>query len=449
MKHKRIYLSILVLIFAWYGVAFMHVANLDSQRPIDPDTSYHFPVLSKDSTEYAKLSENILRYHVFSLSSKAPFAPETFRTPGYPIFIASILALTHSYGLVSLVQIILTFITGFLLYLIARKVLPDELAFSMMVVYLLEFTVLMQSLLILSDGLFVFLLVLSIFLILRGVGNWKYLIISGLACGLSVMVRPFAMLFPLLLGGYLLVAYDGKWKRRLTLTAVFFVGIAIIMVPWMVRNKVETGILGVSSIGPYNFFYANLIPYLATRDHLTEDVIMSSMQDQLEPIKDPRSLVYSSALTQLVIQYISRDPFGYARYHITKTLPLFFSSSLKEFTKIWSGNIHVLSGRPGLAGLLASGNIRAFMSAIMSQGWYVLENIFWLFMFLIGIASLWDHRNRRLVLLCYLCILYFTIATGPVSYARYRLSLEPFLFILAAMGGFYLWNKRYTLIIHG
>ena len=56
MKHRRIYLIILALIASWYVVVFMHLTRLDAQQRIDADTSYHFPILSKDSAEYAKLA---------------------------------------------------------------------------------------------------------------------------------------------------------------------------------------------------------------------------------------------------------------------------------------------------------------------------------------------------------------------------------------------------------
>ena len=121
MKHRRIYLIILALIASWYVVVFMHLTRLDAQQRIDADTSYHFPILSKDSAEYAKLAENILQHRLFSLRAQPPFVPETFRTPGYPLFVAGIVGITHSYDWFSLPQVILLFLPACLYIALSVK----------------------------------------------------------------------------------------------------------------------------------------------------------------------------------------------------------------------------------------------------------------------------------------------------------------------------------------
>ena len=48
----------------------------------------HGEVYSPDSNLYLQLAANISDHFVFSRETVAPFAPEVFRTPGYPAFLA-------------------------------------------------------------------------------------------------------------------------------------------------------------------------------------------------------------------------------------------------------------------------------------------------------------------------------------------------------------------------
>jgi hypothetical protein len=61
------------------------------------------------------------------------------------------------------------------------------------------------------------------------------LLLTGLVWGLAVMVRPHA----LPVGG--LIAVWGAWTIGLRKSALLVVGMALVMVPWVVRNQIELG----------------------------------------------------------------------------------------------------------------------------------------------------------------------------------------------------------------
>src|SRR3989338_10885005 len=67
-----------------------------------------------DQTEFAYLAENLLAKHTFTLSNETPHIPETWRTPGYPAFIAFWLLITKSYMPVMLAQILIVALTAIL-----------------------------------------------------------------------------------------------------------------------------------------------------------------------------------------------------------------------------------------------------------------------------------------------------------------------------------------------
>ena len=84
MSNKRQHLPpwplILVMALVYGGFFFLSARNESN-------------CIKLDSGEYLRLAGNLSQHDVFSMSaSVSPFAPELFRLPGYPLF----LALTHA-----------------------------------------------------------------------------------------------------------------------------------------------------------------------------------------------------------------------------------------------------------------------------------------------------------------------------------------------------------------
>src|SRR6266545_3760626 len=62
-------------------------------------------IIGGDGYEYHRLAINLLSQHVFSYGSAPPYEPTTFRTPGYPVFIALVyLVSARSFLALRLVQ---------------------------------------------------------------------------------------------------------------------------------------------------------------------------------------------------------------------------------------------------------------------------------------------------------------------------------------------------------
>ncbi len=435
INRSKLYLVIVLGIVLFYIASLVRFSH----------TVHPFPVMVSDSTEYAQLAQNILTNHVFSLSQHAPFNPETFRTPGYPLFIAVILILFRAYFAVSIVQIVLTFCTAFLIYRMMQRFVSETWAFFAAVLYLVEPMVMAYSLIVLSDIPFVFLLVSIVYVFFFSARNTKNFFFAGLICGFSILVRPLAVLFPLVIVGWEVLCMNRKEVRKVAiLLGAFICGVMLVVSPWLIRNKIETNAWGISSLGPSNLLYSNLIPYLAARDHLSEAAVEQKIYQENGSLGDPRSLANSSKITNVSLRYLKQDPFGYARYHIVETAPLFLASSLKEFVKLWSGTVGEYTANPNLSRLLFQGKFSGVWEALKQQGIYTFEKFVWLGIVIVGLFSLADRKHRRMVVFFCVVILYFALATGPVSNTRYRLPLEPFLFMLAVMGASNLYAIKRT-----
>ena len=89
-----------------------------------------------------------------------------------------------------------------------------------------------------SETLFIFLLWVGIYLLIKGLEKEKILIgaLSGLIFGLATLVRPEIIIFPLFVSLFVLVRRLGR--KRLILTVVAQVCLVLVVLPWSIRNTV-------------------------------------------------------------------------------------------------------------------------------------------------------------------------------------------------------------------
>ena len=164
VPYRKIYVLFTIALAVRLGVfagLFIWFAVLGH---MPPDT--HYPVFNGDSKSYFLLAQNLLTNHEYSLSAGAPFVPENFRLPGYPFFLYLLGSIGVSMVWITVVQIFLTSATVCLTYLIGKKFLSEKVAFIAALLLCVEPTSVFFSTFIMSDTLFVFTLMLSIYLFL-------------------------------------------------------------------------------------------------------------------------------------------------------------------------------------------------------------------------------------------------------------------------------------------
>jgi 4-amino-4-deoxy-L-arabinose transferase-like glycosyltransferase len=208
-----------------------------------------------DQVEYLELGRNVLQKHQLVFVDPR-FAQDVhaFRMPGYPLFIA---ACGGDVRVIRAVQIVLDTLSVLGVFLLASRLMPGHrgpaLAAAAIVAcnpYLIYFTGL-----VLSETLFIFMLVWGMMLLLAGFGSgdrpgrsfvW---LAGGLLLAMATLVRPSAAFLPILLGvGGLFVnqrsssAYHsspharmlGRWPLPVATTMLLLVGLCLM--PWMLRN---------------------------------------------------------------------------------------------------------------------------------------------------------------------------------------------------------------------
>ncbi|MBI5252357.1 MAG: glycosyltransferase family 39 protein [Desulfomonile tiedjei] len=189
--------------------------------------------------------------------------PEILRTPGYPFFLIPAVASGHLELVAIALQVILSVLTAYGVFEIALLVFQrDDAAILSTALYAVEPLSVLYTSLLMSEALFSFCIVLSLYFFLRYLNDfrWSNLLGSAVALSASVYVRPVAYLLPLLLSTillfWMLVGRDASLKRVMQ-TFVFFLVCVSLISAWQFRNYKVAGYAKFSAIHDYDmYFYA-------------------------------------------------------------------------------------------------------------------------------------------------------------------------------------------------
>src|SRR3989344_1031358 len=75
-----------------------------------------------DSPGYMTIAKNFVEHSVFSFNNVPPYAPTNFRTPGYPLFLALIYFIFHSFFPAMLIGALISAFAAPLVYLVAKEI---------------------------------------------------------------------------------------------------------------------------------------------------------------------------------------------------------------------------------------------------------------------------------------------------------------------------------------
>jgi len=444
MKDNAKYIAALfAIVLTIYIPAFFLLRNY-SQFGADKD----FPITRGDTEDYVSAANNMRDHRTFSIATEAPFAPDTLRTPGYPLFLWAATSVFGSYIFVSILQILLTALNCCILFLMIQKFIPKKWALGASLLYLLDPNVMWFSFIVMADTLFVSLVLLAVYILFfsdKFSPIYKN-IIAGALIGGAILVKPIAILLPFILPLFYIWFERGKISvKAIAIGAgLFVVSCMLILAPWLIRNKIAQGEWGISSAGAPGLLFCNVAEFLSASRHKDLVLVRSELEKEARisgsSWRDLENwtLKRSQEFNALAKKYILGDPLGYAKFHLIKNLPVFLMSGFED-ARINLAHLTGVAYEPETAklnysDLVASGNFRAFFSAVIKDA-FVLEKFFWFLVFCGALAGAWLMRKEKLVWLMLLLMFYFMLPL-PYAHVRYRLPIEPFLLTLASIGLF-------------
>lgn len=219
-----------------------------------------------DSTTYFASATSLLeRGAVLDGGQK----PAVSRTPGYPVFLAAIMAATGTTGTalngeglrtVLVVQTVLTSLSVVFLYWLARWILPPVAAFTAAILGASSPWGAAMAGFPLSDGLYLLtlaLLFLAMYLVVERTVNISAIVVGGVLIGLltsvAVLVRPIWPLVGLVAIALFFLCGDRK-KKAWVLVAVMLVSAALPIYFWKARNQREAQFDGLSIVPGFNAY---------------------------------------------------------------------------------------------------------------------------------------------------------------------------------------------------
>jgi 4-amino-4-deoxy-L-arabinose transferase-like glycosyltransferase len=191
-----------------------------------------------DEKDYNLLAANIIKGNGFSFDGQTPTA---FRPPLYPAFVALIYYIANSANIiyVRIAQIIISLFNIVLVYLIGKDSFNKGTGILAALIFSIYPTLLGFNIFLLTEALFTFFLCLSYYFLLCFLKRERYIcvILAGFFLGLTCLTRSLILGLGFLIGAFLLYRRRADLKKSVIYTALFFLSLALIITPWIIRNS--------------------------------------------------------------------------------------------------------------------------------------------------------------------------------------------------------------------
>ncbi|MDB5864775.1 MAG: hypothetical protein JWO70_2581 [Betaproteobacteria bacterium] len=308
-------------------------------------------------------------------------------------------------------QAVLLVVQAWLCADLARRLFDDDRAASLAFVGVLAYPmfVVFQALL-LSEAVFIFLLVLSTWCLYRWVEarhERRWLIVYAIAAAAATYTKATLTWLPVLLPA-LVILRPGSWREIVRATTLAALVYGLCLAPWWIRNaRLFDQPVWFTTSASSNLYLGNNPANVRAGNEWDRDAdepFVASTRALPELERDRR---YKAR----AIEYMQAEPMQFVR------------NAGHKFVRFWNVVPNHESFRQGAYGWVIA----------LSYGPALV----------LAIAAAWLYRNRwRRLLPIYALMAYFTfVHVVTISSLRYRLPLEPFLVIFAA-GALALLSRR-------
>ena len=417
------------------------------------------PTIKADDGWY-ELSQSALTMHGFLGDTVPPYHPNPLRPPLWPYLIAAIVWAFKSYWVVVALELVMGALIPVLgMHLVSRVFAESHAAkhqhLSRWVggaMALSPYPILLSSLLY-SETCFTFFFLLGLIFLFRFLANrtWRSLIWAATLLGLATLVKPTIQYVPILVPLFMLWYFRKEltakvWKQ----VAAFILLFLAVITPWLVRNRVEFGVWGMSAQPTFNL-QVYLVPTVLAIEHGTNFRIEYD-KFVLRPGFNPDNVTLATS------PEYSREALGIIAQHkvalvksVGGTIVTFFTHDGMLTLLQYSGIVipNTLS-KPVLWMVLHDWGALAAAVGHYATTWalpILLMRLVWIgvtILFLFGLLRSicvrgLSEKHRLILILAALIVAYFALTTsinGLGVNARFRVPIEVFIFAFAFYGLF-------------
>lgn len=427
---------------------------------------------SVDAKGFHILAVNLLQGHGFSMRYEAPYVPENVRTPVYPAFVAAVYYGfgQYPYGVI-LIQTLLDVMTTVLIYRLGQLIAGDLTGLLAGFIYALTPAAWRFTNELLAEILLTLLLCAALYTFLRGLLRVEQgtFALSGLLMGLAILCKPNVQWIPLLL---LLGLAWHLWRsppRFLRAGGLFLTGLALIILPWFVRNRLLFGRWLLSATFEVNIARVSAVATLAELQHTTVApwtpaweaifygiVEQAAVEYDWPPANDEHKLSAQQLdkrrheVARVALRIIRQHPWAFLRSHVKGVLHSLMPTEYKFWYEKLSGqsweSLGVCPGMTcGAIKLMLQGHLHEGLQLIWQERWIKLPwlaRLLWVMgMFalpigavlaLLSLLRLW--RQPSVAFIFWSLIIYILFLPGPISYVRFQVPGFPFISVLKGVG---------------
>lgn len=397
------------------------------------------PLSRGDTPTYLEAGRNLLFTGAFSVGG----LPYLYRTPGYSLFLA--LATLPGPLFAALLQVLLSALTVVLVWRLARAVFDNErIAFLAGWLFVFEPLSMMNSVLLQAETVFLVLFLLSLDRLVRFLRGTRLrdLALAGLFLAAATMVRPVTYYLPIFLGLGFAIVLPGslRWKAP----AVLLLSVLPWLAAWQIRNWIETGYSGFTSItitNPYDYEAAEVLamaehkPFVEVQREIGYGDWLTVHPDQAA-WSEPQRLAYMHEQTVRILR-------RYPKLFLISEIKGFFRVTFSPATTDLISQM-ALSNPQQISTLRErihdQGPLRAALAWARANPWDgILSGVIaiWLlilYVFLIRGVLRSSVRDPVLWLLIGVSFYMLGVSSGAQAGGRYRMPVMPIVCVLAAAG---------------
>jgi len=399
-------------------------------------------ILTQGDTEsYLEPGRNLIRHGLFWSAGQ----PEIDRTPGYPLF-AMLTGMTAGNALLTAAaQILLSFIAMSILSRIAGQLYPNRnVGIRAAWLYACEPLSILYTVRLMPETLFVLLLLAAIErLIAFELGaRLRNLALAGIFLAAAIYVRPVAWYLGFFLAAGLAVTAKQpslRWKAP----AILLLSLVPWLAAWQIRNAVEAGYNGFSSIVEKNLYFFQSAEVSADLRHI-------SLESEQQKLGYPDESAYLAAhpeqrtwtrpqrlrfMRAQAMQILRQHPFLYLKTHFAGVAVVAFSPCATEWLQMLGAYPESMPRRILNEGIAASIERVVLAHPGVTLAMALLETLV-LTLYALAVRGLLAPPQNRLpeYTLLGIALYFLLIAGGAQAVGRYRLPVMPILCVFAAAG---------------
>jgi len=405
-----------------------------------------------DGYQYQTLVINFINHGAFSLDEQAPFMPTDYRTPIYPAWLAVIYFIFNSFKPAIFIGAAIFSLSAPLVYLIGKEIFSEKTAFISAILFAVEPWAIFQGGFLAAEQIATPVFFLAIYLFCRYLksGESYYIYWASAISGIAALIRPATLYFVLI---FALLAFIAELRfsilKSFKTAALVILIFTAILSPWLIRNKIVLNTWQLSSSASNGVIYME--SYLLNKylGKITNEPEWEKAEQILGiKIYGPNAIanaIKNSENTKILADYaikeIKSNKAAFITMHLKNAALFLVKNSYGNiFLDLKISNADIQSKIKsfllkkdffGLASFIKNVSIGSKILILVSLFWPVI-----IFLAILGVYNIFkkDYRNPLYWFLL-LWILYFPALMADFhDISRYKLSINPSLFMLAVLG---------------